>query len=155
MKDTDRLAKYRERNREKLAARARDHYARNKEKILERLHSLPKDARDKRLDTQLRSAIKRTAEIKAQIFDRYGNKCVRCGFDDDCRAFQIDHVNGGGSQDALKFKSKRAYWKHVLEDQTGKFQLLCANCNAIKRIEQGEHRKRSSYKRTYVEESAS
>jgi hypothetical protein len=155
MSGVSRAELYRQRNRDQLAIKQREYYKKNKETILARLKALPKDARDKNLDRQLRSAIKRTAEIKALIFDKYGNKCASCGFDDDCRAFQMDHVNGGGSQDVLKFKSKWKYWRHVLEDETGKFQILCANCNAIKRIENGEHRKRSTYKRTYIEENVS
>ena len=145
--------RYRRSHKEQLNIKQREYYQRNKEIILARLHSLPKEARDKKLDTQLRSAIKRTAEMRALIFDKYGNKCVRCGYDADCRAFQIDHVNGGGSQDVLRFRSKWSYLKHI--DETGKFQLLCANCNAIKRIEEREHRGRDTYKRTYIEESVS
>lgn len=146
--------RYKQRNREQLAIKQRQYYERNRDIILERLKRAPDDKRDKRLDAQARSAIKRTAELRALIFDKYGNKCVRCGFE-DCRAFQMDHVNGGGSQDVKNFRSKWAYLKHILEDETGKFQLLCANCNAIKRIEDCEHRGRSTYKRTYFKESAS
>jgi hypothetical protein len=31
-----------------------------------------------------------------------------------------------------------SYYYRVLQDQTGKYQLLCANCNAIKRVEKNE-----------------
>ena len=31
-----------------------------------------------------------------------------------------------------------SYYYRVLKDQSGKYQLLCANCNAIKRFEENE-----------------
>lgn len=59
-----------------------------------------------------------------------GSKCVRCGFD-DIRALQIDHINGGGSQ-AVK-RSGHSHYYAVARGETSGFQLLCANCNWIKR----------------------
>jgi hypothetical protein len=87
-----------------------------------------------------RGAIKRnvtTAEIRSKVFSKYGNKCVKCGFD-DTRALQIDHVNGDGGTDK-KIRNRRIYYyTKVLEDTTGKYQLLCCNCNWIKRVENNE-----------------
>ena len=68
-------------------------------------------------------------------------KCVRCGFS-DVRALVIDHVNGGGRQEReVTFKGAMyKYYKHVQENiATGKYQLLCANCNTIKLFEEKEH----------------
>ena len=31
------------------------------------------------------------------------------------------------------------YYKNILKDITGKYQLLCANCNFIKSFENKEH----------------
>jgi len=67
-----------------------------------------------------------------------GGKCVRCGFS-DWRALQFDHVAGGGKQDlTMQRRSTINYPNEVAENKNGEFQLLCANCNWIKRIEKAE-----------------
>ena len=66
---------------------------------------------------------------------------MRCGFS-DIRALQIDHINGGGYQEIKKNSAKRRY-KLVLvsvENKENKYQLLCANCNWIKRYEDKDNR---------------
>src|SRR5690242_12945184 len=71
-----------------------------------------------------------------------GGKCVRCGFDDE-RALQFDHVNGGGKAELSKMGNRRMYYARIIRlAHTGKWQLLCANCNWIKRDERKERRKR-------------
>jgi RNase P subunit RPR2 len=77
------------------------------------------------------SNAKRRAEFIAEL----GGACVRCGFDDP-RALQIDHVNGGGIAE-LRTLSGTKYFAKVRANP-GDYQLLCANCNWIKRAEQGE-----------------
>ena len=65
-----------------------------------------------------------------EILAFLGSKCVVCGFDDP-RALQIDHVNGGGSQESIEFPSIAARYK-LIRKNPEKYQLLCANHNAIK-----------------------
>jgi hypothetical protein len=80
--------------------------------------------------------------LKDKIFEKHGNKCSHCGFSDK-RAFQIDHVNNDGSKDRPYdsktghriYPSSIGYLRKVLNDTSGSFQILCANCNWIKRIE--------------------
>ena len=72
------------------------------------------------------------------LINLLGNKCVRCGFN-DVRALQIDHINGGGYKE-LKEKFVGAqtmynYYKNHPEEANEKLQILCANCNWIKRSE--------------------
>lgn len=81
----------------------------------------------------------RAARARRTAFALLGNKCDRCGFSDP-RALQVDHIDGareghnerqrGGDQlyDAIA-RGKRS---------VAEFQLLCANCNWIKRHERGE-----------------
>lgn len=91
--------------------------------------------------------IKRTMEsrkkirpmVKKMVFDFLGGKCVRCGFT-DIRALQIDHVNGGGKKELKKNGSGISYYKKILLDKNRKYQLLCANCNWIKRYENEEYK---------------
>lgn len=79
--------------------------------------------------------------MKAAVYDLLGRKCVECGME-DVRALQIDHVSGSGCQDRKKSRSN--YYKHVLQgilSSPGKYQVLCANCNWIKRSILKENRK--------------
>lgn len=72
------------------------------------------------------------------LFKYLGNRCINCGFS-DWRALQIDHVNGGGNKERKVNMDK--YYKIIrksIESKEGKYQLLCANCNWIKRYENNE-----------------
>lgn len=76
---------------------------------------------------------------KSRVYQLLGNKCSNCGFS-DIRALQIDHVNGGGSNKERNRNS--SYYKKVaksIEKNEKEFQILCANCNWIKRWEKGEN----------------
>jgi len=76
---------------------------------------------------------------RQQILNFYRNKCAICGFD-DVRALQLDHINGGGTKENKSISSagiNRRALKHPEE-----YQLLCANCNWIKRVENKETRRR-------------
>lgn len=76
---------------------------------------------------------------RAQILALLGGRCRRCSFS-DARALQIDHVDGGGKRDAGK--GGLHYYRRVLKSlkrEEIRYQLLCANCNWIKRAERGEH----------------
>lgn len=77
------------------------------------------------------------------VFLKYNERCIRCGFSDR-RALQIDHINGGGNQEKnIRLKNNWHKWmRMVIEDQTGKYQILCANCNWIKRCENREYNKK-------------
>lgn len=78
--------------------------------------------------------------IKKELFDLLGNKCIHCGFN-DIRALQIDHINGGGVKELRSTGNRCVYYNRVLksvQDGDNKYQLLCANCNWIKRHENNE-----------------
>jgi hypothetical protein len=79
-----------------------------------------------------------TERAKLATFAHLGGVCCRCGFADP-RALQIDHVAGDGQGDRRLKRSRIAWYRAVREDAAGRFQLLCANCNWIKRWENGEH----------------
>ena len=76
------------------------------------------------------------------ILDRLGRKCSRCGFS-DTRALQIDHIDGGGNK-GEKASGGLGYYRLVLDELDAgiknKYQILCANCNSIKKIENKEAR---------------
>jgi len=79
--------------------------------------------------------------LKASAIALLGGRCVRCGFTDE-RALQFDHINGGGVAES-KTRTTNHY-KNIIESvlkKENKYQLLCANCNWIKRAENHEVRK--------------
>lgn len=88
--------------------------------------------------------------IKEKIYDKLGHVCSRCTFSDK-RALQIDHVFGGGNQEHAEIKNPIKFLTKVLEDTEGNYQILCANCNWIKRVEQREHVKPRPYTAEEIE----
>jgi hypothetical protein len=77
--------------------------------------------------------------IRTQVLAKFGGKCSACGFSDR-RALQLDHVNSGGSRECREIGTV-GVMRRALADTTGKYQLLCANCNWIKRWEKNEMRR--------------
>lgn len=79
--------------------------------------------------------------LKDAVFEALGGCCIQCGFDDE-RALQIDHINGGGSKERKDPGFSRTnHNRRVLQSflaGENKYQLLCANCNWIKRYENNE-----------------
>src|ERR1700691_1366839 len=78
---------------------------------------------------------------RERVFAIYGAVCVKCGFADK-RALQLDHVQDDGHKHRITRKDgrrttdcKRAWTEAAKGYQPDKFQILCANCNWIKREE--------------------
>lgn len=66
-------------------------------------------------------------------------ECKKCSFP-DIRALQIDHVKGGGNHEK-KIIGKGFYnmYKKIISNSPNSYQVLCANCNWIKRCENREY----------------
>lgn len=73
--------------------------------------------------------------LRVAVLVLLGNRCVQCGFSDS-RALQVDHIRGGGGKERAKLFSRGIYWR-ILRGARG-YQLLCANCNWIKRSMRNE-----------------
>jgi hypothetical protein len=79
-------------------------------------------------------------DIRLKVIAKLGSRCVRCGFKDE-RALQVDHIYGGGRQH-LKIIRHLDFMKAILQGRFSEdVQLLCANCNWIKRSENRETRR--------------
>lgn len=79
----------------------------------------------------------RSLRYKKAAFALLGNKCAHCGIT-DFRVLQFDHINGGGVKELRNSShSTDLRYRRVLENPE-RFQLLCANCNMIKRYENRE-----------------
>ena len=77
--------------------------------------------------------------LRTKLMNLLGTACVRCGFT-DMRALCLDHINGGGHKEFLKYTGAAIY-RYYLKDPNlakGNLQILCANCNSIKRFEKRE-----------------
>ena len=151
--------KYYDANPEKYRQRERERYQRRKEKIgawwRKKWANDPewkakKTAINKRYrqsahgkEIRNKNAKERRQFWRKELFAILGGaKCVRCGYDQDARALQFDHINGGGRKHREKFKvmSAKYYRFHVENPELAKetFQVLCANCNQIKKFDQKE-----------------
>lgn len=81
-----------------------------------------------------------TARAKEIILDMLGRQCASCGIT-DMRVLQIDHINGDGT--AMRSSGTRGTRKllaYMRKNGIYGFQILCANCNWIKRFEEKEGR---------------
>ena len=76
--------------------------------------------------------------LQNTVIEALGGCCEVCGFRDK-RALQIDHINGGGAVQRRAGKNWLRIYREILSSKTDKYQLLCANCNWIKRAERKEY----------------
>ena len=149
------MNEYRKRNKEKIRGQKRKHYEKHRDYYLnyyathrEHIRELAKtcyrrhkaagkvfyNLKTAKLAKQYR------LRIKSKLFDILGNKCVHCGFS-DVRALQIDHVHGNGTRHIKEVGRNHQYFLYVLnavKNGSKNYQLLCANCNWIKRYEMQE-----------------
>lgn len=89
----------------------------------------------------------RETKRKLDVFSHYSNgelKCVHCGIN-DIRVLQLDHINAGGTNHrkhlrtlGIPLAGSHFYkWLQLNKYPEG-YQVLCANCNWIKRTENNE-----------------
>lgn len=90
-------------------------------------------------------------KIREEIHKLLGNKCANPYNIDHGEFFafpeclQVDHVHGNGYEERHRFHSFYSFQKHILaEIKAGSkdYQLLCANCNWIKRWRNPNERRR-------------
>ena len=139
-------------NRDTRLEHAKQYSKNNRKKINERNKRRRTESKEFRDKLNLKSKkiyvvtrekrLKQMKEVrlrdKLNLFEFLGKKCLHCGFTDH-RALQIDHVFGGGSKSRKEKRivSYKAYSK-IIKENPQEYQLLCANCNWIKRHENGE-----------------
>jgi hypothetical protein len=126
---------YRDKNREKLNAYSIGYYHRTNRKVYVRewyRKNLLRNREKRRVNNDLR---------RRQMIQLMGGKCEKCGYS-DFRALQVDHKDGYGSMERKSYgHCASTLRKKVIEDMARgrqKYQLLCANCNWIKRAENHE-----------------
>ncbi len=80
---------------------------------------------------------------RQKVFDLLGERCVSCGYTDR-RALQIDHIHGGGGKE--RDCGLVAMYRRIIRLGGEGYQILCANCNCIKMVENDENRVHNSVK---------
>lgn len=87
-------------------------------------------------------------ELKIKALTHYSNGSLKC-VNPDCEvpggsknlfSLQIDHINGGGRRHAIQIKGLGSHfylWLYNNNYPEG-FQVLCANCNVIKKVKNRE-----------------
>jgi hypothetical protein len=136
-------AEYRETHREKLNADAKEYYSTHREEQKENNKKYYRTHQKEVINYRSRSREQRKFyrqehwyKLKMQAYLILGNKCSNpnCavpGGMTDIRALQVDHINGGGTKEIRNFGNDYIYRK-IIDGKKG-YQLLCANCNWIKR----------------------
>jgi|SRR5690606_9755310 len=120
-------------------------YEKQRDLDLEYRRKKQREYRAKNPEKVRRSQRESKLKTKNEIHSLLGGCCVKCGFSDS-RALQIDHINGGGYTERKEYSTNpKAYYRNILysiKNKEGKYQLLCANCNWIKRFENNEIRRK-------------
>ncbi len=132
------------------------YYQRNKGAVVKRATAWAKANLERRKEINKRNKDKNREKMKIvyqrtkeEVVELFGGKCVKCGFS-DIRALQMDHVNGKkGMPRSIRKRGGHYLYRNIITGKVSKdlFQLLCANCNWIKRAENDEHRPYWSEKR--------
>ena len=77
---------------------------------------------------------------RIELIKYLGGRCVRCQ-NDDMRVLELDHINGGGYMIRKRDGTNRhiRFLSNNPEEAKSIVQVLCANCNRIKKHENNEN----------------
>lgn len=65
-------------------------------------------------------------------------RCIECGFDKHTSALSIDHINGDGCSHRKEIGGQNMYYWIKQNNFPNNLQVLCMNCQFIKRYENNE-----------------
>lgn len=139
--------KWREKNRESIIAKRKIYNSLESVKLYKyNYNRTPKALETRKKYNEKMGSFYRNArrERRDSCFIGLGGKCAKCGFS-DFRALQVDHINGDGNVERHLLR-RNDYYPNVLKSflaDEKRYQLLCCNCNWIKREENGEFRKKN------------
>ena len=129
-------------NKEDIQKKAKIWRDEHKKENSERIKNWRKKNPDKVNRNALRYYKKEATKVKVEIYKLLGGQCVNPynlnhgEFLTDIRCLQIDHVKGNGRQERERFSNYTEMTKYILKEiKAGSkdYQLLCSNCNWIKR----------------------
>lgn len=98
----------------------------------------------RRVNPDYDSSKKARTKVKLEVLRHYGGgqlQCAGCPFT-DYRALTLDHINGGGNQHRKGKGSGVQFYRWLKKNgYPDGIQVLCMNCQWIKRYENQEHTK--------------
>lgn len=110
----------------------RNWYNRNREKILAKKREQMKESRKRNPQKHRDIAKKARVKRRQALFDIYGRKCASCGFK-DLRALTLDHVLNNGAAERKRLGEIGVYIRALMARNRKDYQILCMNCQFIKR----------------------
>ena len=122
-------------------------YERNKDRLREEKRIAMRKARAERPEHMAAIDRRAKARQKEKLFEMYGHACARCGFEDK-RALTLDHKLNNGSQERKELGERGVYRRAKAMHRPDEYQILCMNCQFIKRHEDGrsnQHGKRREF----------
>ncbi len=141
-KHKDVVKRYNELNREKIRRRRKIFYKKHRQKLIRLSEIWVQKHYQRKL---IRERLHRR-NTKKQVLGHYSPTltCQRCGFS-DIRALTIDHIKGDGARHRKRIGklSGSEFYKWLIKNNfPSGFQVLCWNCQYIKREENDEVRHR-------------
>lgn len=135
------MKNYYQRNKEKILKQSKERYQRIKDTPEYKALKL-KNAKDRyrRLRDHITNQRRERNKAKRlEVMELLGGPfCKSCGYT-DMRALQFDHIDGSGRIDRKKYGGQPTKVWARIKKETHLFQVLCANCNSIKRHEEREN----------------
>jgi hypothetical protein len=141
------MKKYRDAHKEEHIKYNKDWYQTHKEQQKENSKKWGENNKEQRKKLNKKS-YENMKKQRDKIIILLGNKCNNpyninhSAFEKDIdynSCLQIDHINGGGRKQHKKLGSNSTrFYKYILT-HLSEFQLLCANCNWLKRKKNGEY----------------
>lgn len=109
-------------------------YARNLEKAREQKRVVMKRLRSENPEKYAAQSRKAKAKERERLYEIYGHVCAICGFSDK-RALTLDHRLNNGSNERKLLGERGVYRKAKASYAPEEYQILCMNCQFIKRVE--------------------
>jgi hypothetical protein len=132
--------KNKDRNKEKMKKYHSEYYLENKDWLNEKSRKYNQEHKEQLHENSVRYRY----NLRIKVIERFGSVCAKCGFN-DWRALEVDHIHGGGTKERKAMPSQLVYYRMLLnlsdKELKGNYQLLCANCNVIKKCESNEYSK--------------
>jgi len=107
-------------------------YQRNKERLREEKRIAMRKARAENPERMAEIDRKAKARQREKLFEMYGHECAICGFTDK-RALTLDHKLNNGAEERKLLGERGVYRRAKSRHLPGEYQILCMNCQFIKR----------------------
>jgi len=76
----------------------------------------------------------KASAMRAKVVEALGGRCACCG-ESHSAFLHIDHVNNDGGAERARIRNQSRLYRQVLRERdSGRYQVLCANCNHAKAV---------------------